>query len=474
MLGDHALNAPQEDYPSAEELRRHNAELRRRWAEELDVLAARLMRDGWRALGLAPTDDGVAVLNPLSVARSDLVRVRASGPARVTDGAGRSLAAQAVTEDGGTSLYFAAPPMPGHSIQQLHLGPENGAEAAPTRLRASEWELDSPFYRVCIAPRTGAVASLIHKASGVDIVSPPGGRSLCETIYYDGSEQLMSEVASEVISVGPVLARLRTTGVIAGIRVTTAVTVYAELDRVAFDLSVRKPLSTVEQRLCHAFPVTADITALKVETTGAVITPSPQPAGDLLPGADSRKLAVQNFVDALGAGGTRVLIAPLDSFLLRLDLEPLTFEALGNDQNYPEVSRDQNGVSGFRFRYAVCVYQGQYDPARAAAWSRAAANPLVVARGLLPADCASPCVTVDASRAVATCLKPADGAAEGAILRLWETSGRPGPLALRIAGFSRCLRTDLLERDLDEIPLRSGTAVVNLPAHGFAAVRLLP
>ncbi|MEK7994118.1 MAG: hypothetical protein AAB403_09975, partial [Planctomycetota bacterium] len=53
------------------------------------------------------------------------------------------------------------------------------------------------------------------------------------------------------------------------------------------------------------------------------------PAGDLLPGADTRRFAVQGFIDASSPGGPGVTIAPLDAFMLRLDLDPLMFEALG-------------------------------------------------------------------------------------------------------------------------------------------------
>ena len=45
-----------------------------------------------------------------------------------------------------------------------------------------------------------------------------------------------------------------------------------------------------------------------------------------------------------------MLVVPVDSFALRLDLDPVTFEALGNDQNYTEVTRDQNMETDFRFR----------------------------------------------------------------------------------------------------------------------------
>lgn len=193
----------------------------------------------------------------------------------------------------------------------------------------------------------------------------------------------------------------------------------------------------------------------------------------MLEGADTRRFAVQGFVDVSLPGGPGVTIAPLDAFVLRRDLEPLTFEALGNDQNYKEVTRDQHGVREFRFRHALRAHVGPYGGAEALTWSRSVASPLPAVRGHLPLrEQALPGIAVDPARAIVTCLKPAEG--QGRILRLWETAGRSGPLSLRVHGYQRAIRTDLLEQDRAEWPITRGTITVDLRPHGLAAVRLLP
>jgi hypothetical protein len=53
---------------------------------------------------------------------------------------------------------------------------------------------------------------------------------------------------------------------------------------------------------------------------GAVERPKLQPEGDLLPGADTRRFAVQGFVDTSVPGGPGVTVVPLESFALRRDL----------------------------------------------------------------------------------------------------------------------------------------------------------
>lgn len=111
-------------------------------------------------------------------------------------------------------------------------------------------------------------------------------------------------------------------------------------------------------------------------------------------------------------------------------------------------------------------HAGGYDNAGSVAWSRAVASPLLAVAGRI-GQTHEPGfgVTLDPACAIATCLKPADGGPPGSvILRLWEVGGQSAPLVLRLKGCRRVVRTDLLERDQEEIPV----------ARGFAGLRLLP
>jgi hypothetical protein len=170
-----------------------------------------------------------------------------------------------------------------------------------------------------------------------------------------------------------------------------------------------------------------------------------------------------------------VTLALVDPFVLRMDLEPLSIESIGNDQNYKEVTKDQNGETDFQIRYSLQARKGGYDGPAAMTFARAAAAPLLSFRGQLPEGASFPTVMVDPRRAVATCFKPADDpAAGGFILRLWETAGRSGPIELAAAGYRKAIQTDLLERDIQPLPVEDGRVRLELKAHGFAALRLLP
>jgi hypothetical protein len=159
--------------------------------------------------------------------------------------------------------------------------------------------------------------------------------------------------------------------------------------------------------------------------------------------------------------------------VIRQDLGPITFEAVGNDQNYKEATHDQHGATDFRLRYSLRAHHSDYDGAEIFPWSRNVTNPILAHIGTVPrATLSQPTVRVDSSRAIATTLKTADGA--GNLLRLWEVAGKTGPLTIFVAGYSRAIRTDLLERDLEPLPIEHHEIHLPLAANGFAAVRLLP
>ena len=468
MLGDHAWNG------SDDTNRQVNAELRRKWAEELFSIDQRLTRQAWAGLGLKDDADSLMVFNSLSLPRAGLVCVEP--PPGVTGVATRTsaLKTQWVEEDGRRRLCFVSPLVDGFGFKRLRLtrGPALAASAERS-LRSTDLGLESPYYGLTVDPATGGLSSVVWKANGRQLLNKSQRRTVGQTLFFDDRNHPFEDVKSEVVSIGPVLARLKIMGRTAGIELTTFVTVYADLDQIDLDMRVKKPVSAQEQRLTHTFPVIPRGSILRIETPGAVVRPQLQPAGDMLPRSDLRRLVVQGFVDASLPEGEGVTLAPLDSFLLRSDLDAVTFEALGNDQDYKEVSRDQAGETEFRFRYSLRAHRGGYQSAGAFAWSRSVATSLLTAWGDVPQN-SVPRLVVDQTRAIATALKPADeGAARGVIVRLWETGGTSWPLRLGAAGFRRAYRCDLLERDLGELKMDKVGVTVPLGANGFGSVGLV-
>jgi len=468
MLSDHAWNG------SSEQNRKHNAELRREWAQQLHRLSNSLLEQAWTTLKLRPSRRHVTVFNGLSFSRKELIRLECSEGLNSTATNGRKIASQIFNEEGKSFLYFVSPEISGYGFAQVELSSKTHVEVASGELNATDTQLESPYYRLEVDTETGGIKSIFYKIVNTELITTPG--NLCQAVYFDGAEHVLEKVESKVVAKGPVLARLRISGTIAGIDVVNYVTVYAELNRVDFELHIYKPVTTEQQRLCHVFPVLQEDAVLRIETTGAVIRPKLQPDGDLLPGADTRRFVVQDFIDASMPDGPGVTISPIDAFALRLDLKPITFEALGNNQNYREVVRNQHEVKSFLFRYSLQAHSDRYKDSDAYVFSRSVASPLITVFGLLPDTVAGlPTLRLDPRRAIATCFKPAEGdISRGSILRIREISGNSNPVTIGLKGYRKAILTDLLERDKQELNIIDGQIEVNIKPNGFTGLRLLP
>lgn len=464
MLGDHAWNGTDLNN------KRHNAELRRTWAEQVRLTSERQTGDAWKELGLKTNSLYITVFNPLSFTNDVLVACEA--PDHVTGVHG--LPSSWWTEAGKSRLVFVAPRVPPFGFREFRLESRRFPVASMPPFSASQNALEGPFYRLKVDPANGGLASLVHKPTSQELVHDGTGRSMCQVVCHQaGREQLLSGFASDTLFDG-CTGRLRITGSIGDIRVTNIVTLHAGLDRVDFDVRIEKPPSTNEQRLLHFFPIAGAPKHLHIETTAAVLRPYPQPEGDLLPGANTWRFAVQGFVDASPPGQMGVTVAPLDAYLLRLDQGALAFEALGNDQNWKEVTQDQNGVRHFRFRYTLRAHSPGYDNAGALAWGRAVAAPVTIAFGRLPKKWLNrPQLEVDPARALVTCFKPADDPLSGqTIVRFWETSGQNRPVVLRAPGFRQAKATDLLEHERGVLETKGDWTTIPMRGFGFKGVAL--
>lgn len=462
MLSDHAWNGTDDNN------RRHNAELRRKWAEELNRIAEHLIAECWNKLELVRSEHELVIFNSLSIPRSELIRMEMSY-VMVPMYDNITLDFQIVEEDNKKFIYFVSPEVPCFGFRQLTFTQQPNTSSKDYSLIAEPLKLESPYYELKIDPQTGGISSLIHKVTGRELVY---NDSLCRTSYFDGKEHPISSFSSDVVAIGSILARIKLTYSIDEIDVTNYVTVYNYLDRVDFDIRIYKPNSDKEERLCHIFPLLDKDAIIRIETTGAVIKPKLQPEGDLLPGADIRRFAVQGFLDISLPGGPGVTIAPLDAYALRLDLDQLAFEALGNDQNYREVVKDQDGITNFQFRYSLRAHTDGYNNAEAFEWSRSVANPLIISKGYLSnKKIQSHEIIIDPSRVIATCFKPAEE--DGYIIRLWEIGCQSRDFSIYIKGYRKAFQTNLLELNIQELKLINNRISTNLKANGFTGIRLL-
>lgn len=466
MLADHAWNG------ASDTNRDENARLRWSWGVDLRRRAKQLTDRAWSAAGLTADASHLTVFNPLSWPREDVVRTEVPETVAGVEHEGTPIPSQIVEEDGKRVLYFVSPKIGAFGFSTFTLTPKPVSAGGVDAVLATEHGMENSRYRLRIDAASGKIDSLVDKTSGHEIVIG-SGNGIGETVFFNGKEHRLENVRTQLVASGPVLARVKTTGFIPedSIEVNSYTTLYSGIDRVEFDIRIHKPVTTEEQRITHTFPVLAAGSVEHVEQMGAIVRPTPAPEGDLLPGADSSRIAVQGFVDASAAGGPGVTITPLEAFGLRQDLGGMTFEALGNDQNYKESNKTQDGQTDFRFRYALRAHSAAYDSATAAQWSRNYTVSLLVSFGQAAVK-PRPQVDLDPARAVATALKPAEQL--GTELRIWETAGRSGPVSIGVTGYREAYQTDLLERDLHPVPIVDGKISIELPANGFAAIRIVP
>lgn len=458
MLSDHAWNGTD---AANKQL---NARLRRQWAAELNDIAAGLTEEAWRRVG-RDAPDTISVFHGLSFGYPVLVRVPAGGR---DVSAWTRRGAQLDDEDGVPVLSFLCRPRAsGYGFHEYT--PED--VVVPTDPPgATEDSLTNGICALRIDRARGTIAGLVQRDGGVELATGPG---LCAPEYFDGAPHPWTDGCVEVLARGPVLARVRLTGRCGPLRVRNEVTAYAKLGRLDFDVRVERPASTAEDRFLLRFPVLHPGGTLYAETAGAMLRPAPQPEGDLLPGADPRRFAVQYAVHAAHSNRPSVTLVSLDAFLLRPADGGVTFEAFGSDQNHREVFVDQGGERSLRFRFSLETGGSGNNPRVAVRRAREVSVAMPVRWGGLVAAVTNTRVYVCSGFGLATCLKPADeGPSRGAILRMWSPCGGYEKFAVTVPGLRRAVRTDLLERDAEVVAVDRESALVPIPKGGFAAVRL--
>ena len=166
-------------------------------------------------------------------ASPSLPAVRSGRSATRTDAPSRASTSSRTTSRSSTSSRLAWRPSPWPT-----LGPRR-REARRPRLPSPRppTSLDGPFYRLTVDPRTGGLASLVHKPTGRELVVA-GPRTLGQTVYFDGREAAVAGVESEVETIGPVLARLHVSYRTGPAETDLFVTLYAHVDRVDLDYRV--------------------------------------------------------------------------------------------------------------------------------------------------------------------------------------------------------------------------------------------
>jgi alpha-mannosidase len=450
----------------------------------LNVLAAGLR---------APQDgsSGLLVFNPRGWQSTPLVKVMVPevGTYAVTDletGAEHPCCLQTAGNWPEHYLSFFAGDLPPfgyrcYAVQRVAAG------RAPTEPETVTYELENTALHVRIDPLSGAVASLVERATGYEWADPGAGYGINQFLHRADGELMTAAALKVTRTCDPLAERLSVELAFPKGSLRSVYTLYRDQPFLEIENEIERAPSGEPQCSWFAFPFAAPERSYFYDSPGAILRPGLAPLGDQVPGAGMTCFAVQSFLGIQSPGGHALLATP-DAHLVQFgahilqepiaDSDPHSALVLSNVMNNftnNDHANDQGGQARFSFRYRVGCGAGTLSPATALRFAGAFTAPAawIHGRGQAAAPLAKSFVSVSPANVLATAFKAADDG-RGWVLRLWETDGQPATAVIdaRALGVAQALRCDLLERTLTPLEIQDGLVRLEIPAHGLAAIRL--
>jgi alpha-mannosidase len=503
MLPEHAWNGnPSRPGEDLEAFYRKN-----RWQIELNKLVDEIIEDGLNTLGkMVSTSDRYVLLvfNPLSWERNDIAQIDLSEVERAVGLGSYKIIDESTNEEvpweildlrDRKVLRIEAKNLPsiGYKTYSIQLSDcENKVESQVT---VEDYMIENRYYRVEIDPSTGGLQSIFDKQRNLELVDKNSPYKVNQYIYFsDGKEHrahLIKVSRGPVDSISGSLI-IETSTLRSQIR--TTITLYSNIDRIDIVNEVKKVPSSENTQIYFVFPFNVSSPTYRYEATGAIIKPGlSQYGGEQLAGSGQTSHACISFVD-VSNNDYGITLAMIDSYLIQFG-HPTTFEMptrpdasnstifalVMANKNYRETVKDQGGVSDFIFRYSIRSYCGNFSGHSSIRFGWERNNDLLVKmlppnqEGILPYRTYS-FLSCKPENIAVTAIKVSDeGLKEGIIIRLWETDGKED-LAVVDASFFRAktaIKTDLLERDLEDLKMEKGRILVPIKSRSYATIRLL-
>ncbi len=475
-------------------------------------------------------EDGhyIVVFNPLSFARTDIVRVpkfRGSasevydlsspgkGPevCQYVDLAGPQSAVPyaAYRHARGQfephelrDLVFVAKDVPPLGYKVFKLG-DKKASSLPNEMAVGADMLESRFYRIKVDPKTGGISSIYDKELKrelVDDLAPHKVNQFVMRWIQSGAVEGPTSVTVRKGQTGPVYGSLVINAQGSGCpQVTQEIILYDRIKRIDFASRILKD-STPLQEVYFAFPFKMDKPEFRFEGSNSVIEPS----RDQFPGSNTNYYAVQHWAD-ISDGEYGITLSPVESHLLEFGglwpnycsqahhgIDPpgfgadfVTPEQITKGYMYAFVM-SSNFRTNFQpvqqseilFHYSLTTHEGNWQKGDCARFGWAIANPFIVDEvrgkkdGLLPPDTMGLC-SVDKPNVLLTTLKEAEDG-NGIIIRLIETQGRQttASVTLPYIAVAEAAVTNLVEQNESQAVFTEHEVQVSLRAFGITTVRI--
>lgn len=469
----------------------------------------------------------IVVLNPLAIARTDVVRVAkftapkafelvdvstgAKVPYQLTSLAGPltpsaysayRFARGSYEVHEMTDLIFVAEDVPSLGCRTYRIVETGKSPVFETQLKAEGTTLENDFFRVEMDAQRGGIKSVFDKILQRELVDAVADAAFNQIIIKSvptGNLTGPGQIQVRPAVNGTIVAGITSTASAPGCpQVIQEVTLYNKIKRVDLANRVLKDSSPLME-VYFAFPFAVDKPQFRYEGTDSVI----EPLKDQFPGSNSNYYAVQHWAD-VSDGKIGVILSAAESHLMEFGglwpcyvsqahhgLTPPKFgqpfttaEQLSKGHIYAFVM-DSNFRTNFQpvqqgdilFRYSLTSHKGDWTKGGCRDFGWSFANPLIAVQvegkkdgRIEPTE--GFCSVEPANVFLMTVKQAEDG--RGLILRLIETEGKPATAVVQLpqVRIRQCSRTNLVEQRDREVPFEPHAVRAEVGPFGIETLRI--
>jgi alpha-mannosidase len=473
--------------------------------------------------------DYIVVFNPLSFARTDIVRVpkfrgegsrvydlslpgsdpevcqyaKLEGPQSPVPYAAYRYARGQFEPHELSDMVFLAKDVPPLGYKVFKLGDKTSNDSPTNDITVEPDTLESRFYKIKIDPETGGINSIYDKELKHELVDQSAPHKVNQFVMrwiQSGKIEWPASVTVQKGQTGPVYGSLIIKAQGPGCpQITQEVILYDKIKKIDFANRILKD-STPLQEIYFAFPFKMDNPDFRFEGSNSVI----KPFRDQFPGSNTNYYTIQHWAD-VSDGQFGITLSPIEPHLLQFGglwpnycsqahhgIDPPGFgaafvkpEQVTKGYMYAFVM-SSNFRTNFQpvqqseilFHFSLRSHKGDWQKGDCACFGWANADSFIVDNvhgrkdGPLAPDTMSFC-SVDKPNVLLTALKRAEDG-DGIIIRLIETQGKETTASVTLphVTIKEAMLTNLVEENKDWAIFTKHEIQVNLKAFGITTMRI--
>jgi alpha-mannosidase len=449
----------------------------------------------------SPEARAIAVFNPLSWERTDVVRIELPADLQVKDARFKLFDKRSGFEiryqrPDKSTLMFLAMGVPAFGYAVYTIVPDMAPLDTPPMPAAAGNVLENRYYRVTADPVTGGLSSIIDRETGRELVDAKARVKLNQYIYENpvGGRDAVNDMSrarpAEFVRVSPVAASMAPglSGPVASSLVIKSaakpcpdiqqeIILYDGLKRIDIVNRLKKDETREAEGLYFAFPFGVEAGKLRMEIADGTMAPETEQ----LPGTTRDWHPVQNWVEVAGPKQT-VVWSPIEAPLVEFgDINtgkwlrklPMTNTALYSYvmNNYWHTNFKAAQGGPFVFRYALTSRPGGEDLVASTRFGWEVHSPLAAAwlpaknAGPLPAAGAS-LFSLDKANVIIQAVKTAESG-DGIVLRLREIAG----IETQVKVTSPLFKSDTLSFAVADVAEGPGNARTVVPTSIYVPLK---